>query len=65
MGKGIGSDNCSVKPYASETPEVSQDISVVCDRYTNRRLSGLGFEGFGGQTLGLTGLERSDQLNLL
>lgn len=65
MGEGIGSGGCSAELSAFEAPEVNRSISVVCDHYTSKKLKDLSFESFGGQILGLTGLEGNGQLDLL
>lgn len=66
MGEGIGSgediiENCS----EFIAPPVNQAVSVICNGYTTKKLKNIKFSCYGGQILGLTGLEGNGQLDLL
>lgn len=65
MGEGIGSGDEMTELQEFETPPVNKEVSVVCDGYTTKALKHVTFEAYGGQILGLTGLEGNGQLDLL
>lgn len=64
MGEGISqSDEKAV--ISDKLPDINQNISVSCKSYTTKKLRNINFEIFGGQIVGLTGLEGNGQLDLL
>lgn len=65
MGEGIGSGEDVVELSDFEAPPVNKSVSVICDGYTTKALKDVKFEAYGGQILGLTGLEGNGQLDLL
>ena len=65
MGEGIGSGDEMTELQEFEAPPVNSEVRVVCNGYTTKKLKNVAFEAYGGQILGLTGLEGNGQLDLL
>lgn len=65
MGEGIGSGEDVVELSDYKPADLNKKVSVACEHYTTKKLTDLTFEAFGGQILGLTGLEGNGQLDLL
>ncbi len=65
MGEGIGSGDETTELQEFEHPPLNKEVSVACDGYTTRTLKNVKFQAYGGQILGLTGLEGNGQLDLL
>lgn len=67
MGEGIDDKNEVTISSSSifSLPEKNKNISVKCESYCSKKLSDINFEAYGGQIVGLTGLEGNGQLDLL
>ncbi len=66
MGEGIGSGDDAIEKLGDwNAPKLNKDISVVFDKYNTKALKDVSFEVFGGQILGLTGLEGNGQLDII
>lgn len=66
MGEGIGGcGDDSVDMAEFKAAEINRNVSVVCKNFSRKKLKDITFEAFGGQILGLTGLEGNGQLDLL
>ena len=65
MGEGIGDGTEQVELSEFTAPELNKSISVTGEKYTTRRLKGITFEAYGGEIVGLTGLEGNGQLDFL
>lgn len=65
MGEGIGSGDEMTELTEFELPPVNKEVSVICNGYNTKKLHQVTFEAYGGQILGLTGLEGNGQLDLL
>lgn len=65
MGEGIGSGENVTECSDFQIPQVNPSVSVVCDGYSSGKLYDISFQAYGGQILGLTGLEGNGQLDLL
>ncbi len=65
MGEGIDSDNEISANSEYTIPAQNKNVSVECASYCSRKLSNVSFSAYGGQIVGLTGLEGNGQLELL
>ena len=65
MGEGIASGKDSVELSDFRHPELNKKVWVSCENYNTNKLKDISFKAYGGQILGLTGLEGSGQLELL
>lgn len=66
MGEGIGTGNEKVEECIEfVSPPINKDVNVVFNGYTDGNLKDIKFSAYGGQILGLTGLEGNGQLDLL
>ncbi len=64
MGESIGADMNTSSGTTTALP-LNKDVSVRCDGYSSQNLRSVSFEAWGGQILGLAGLEGSGQLEVL
>ena len=66
MGEGIGNGEDTIEKCSEfKAPPINKDICVAFDGYTTKKLKNIKFSAYGGQILGLTGLEGNGQLDLL
>lgn len=65
MGEGIGSGEDVVELSDFTIPEKNKSVSIECKNYQSKGLKGISFKAYGGQILGLTGLEGNGQLDIL
>ena len=66
MGEGIGTGEDTIEKCSEfVAPPINKEVSVSFDGYSTRTLKNIKFSAYGGQILGLTGLEGNGQLDLL
>ena len=66
MGEGIGSGDDTIEKLDDWTaPELNREISVTFSHYTTKRLKDVSLAAYGGQIVGLTGLEGNGQLDII
>ncbi|MDD3172495.1 MAG: ATP-binding cassette domain-containing protein [Herbinix sp.] len=63
MGDGIANTNLTECDF--KTPELNKNVSVVMDKFSTKELKNIKQEMFGGEIIGVTGLEGNGQLELL
>ena len=65
MGEGIDTYNEIATSSDHCILEQNNCVSVICDDYCSKKLHEISFEAYGGQIVGLTGLEGNGQLDML
>ena len=65
MGEGIGDGNDQVVLRDFVRPELNKAVSVTGKGYSTKKLHDLTFETYGGEIIGLTGLEGNGQLDFI
>lgn len=65
MGEGIGTGEGVTEVSDLKRPRMNRQVSVMCMGFSAGQLKDIKFEAYGGQILGLTGLEGNGQLDLL
>lgn len=65
MGEGIGTGEEVTVNGEFQAPPANESVYVKCGGYSTTELHDVNFESYGGQILGLTGLEGNGQLDLL
>lgn len=65
MSEGIGNAEDVVELGEFKKPDINESVSVQADGYNSKGLKNVRFKSFGGQIVGITGLEGNGQLELI